>query len=202
MLKGSSAVAGVFLIVSSLGCQELAERVTPDRVSAGLAARQLRGRHNGFKADAVIPLWEVRAKKRLTDNLDLYGRLQLNRGAVEADHPIARGEGEGHLESVGLGLNYYPFETRAIGLDWGAEGYHAAYQMRGGFGPIGDQTSDRFAGLGTNLGLVGEVPLDKKKRWSLVWGAGYNLTATDAHRADVSLDGWYGTLGFQLNLSR
>jgi hypothetical protein len=167
-----------------------------------MSARQLRGSNKGFKVDTVMPVWEVRAKKKLAENWDAYVKGQFNKGAVGAKHPIAEGEGEGYFVGVGGGINYFPFRTRAMGLDAGLEAYHSEYEMRGGFGPIREATSDHFSGGGMNLGAMGEIPLDKKQRWSLVWGAGHNFTVTEAREARVNMSGWYGTIGFQLNLGK
>lgn len=200
MLNGlSRGLATWLLILVCGGCEQIIERVKPERVSAGIVARQLRGSNLGFKVDTVMPVWEVRAKKKLAENLDAYVKGQFNKGAVGAGHPIADGEGKGHFESAGVGLDYFPFKTRALGLEAGMEMYYADYEMRGGLGPIQAATPDSFWGGGGNLGLVGEIPLDKKQRCSLVWGVGHNFTATEAKEARVNMSGWYGGLSLQFS---
>lgn len=200
MLKGLSRWLVMWLLALVCGgCAETFEKLKPDRVSVGVSARQLRGSNKGFKVDTVMPVWEIRAKKKLADNLDAYVRGQFNKGTVSAAHPLFEGEGEGYFAGAGGGINYFPFRTHVIGLDAGLEAYHSGYDMRGGFGPIHETRGGRFSGGGINLGAMGEIPLDKKQRWSLIWGAGHNFTATKAEGARANLSGWYGTVGLQLN---
>lgn len=204
-MKGSGLTRRVFVGLLTLtgtgGCVEILERVKPDRISVGVTARQIEGAYKGFKVKTVMPVWEVRAKKKLADSLDAYGRIQFNQGTLSAQHDILWGKAEGDFESLGVGLNYFPLDTRAIGLEVGLEIFRAEYEMQGGLGPIRQITPDRFWGGGLNLGAVGKISLDKKRRWHFVWGAGYNFTETDARKAKADLDGWYGIVGIEINLT-
>lgn len=193
-------VAG--LLTFSGGCAEIFDRVEPDRVSVGVTARQIEGDYRGLKVKTTMPVWEVRAKKKLIDSrLDAYGRIQFNQGTLKARHNVLEGKSRGYFENVGVGLNYFPLDTRMIGLEVGIETFRAEHKMQGGFGPIRQATSDRFWGGGVNLGTVGEIPLDKGKRWRFVWGAGYNFTDSNSKKARVDLDGWYGIVGIEINLT-
>ncbi len=176
--------------------------ISPDRGSLGLATRQISGKYNGMRAKAVIPLWELRAKQRLTDNLDAYAQLQFNQGGVQATHPVLAGQAEGSFVSGGLGVHYFPITSRVMGLDLGLEAYQARYRMMGRLGPIKLTTPDQFTGLGLNLGAIGEIPISKSKDWRVVWGMGYHFTETFTRRADVDLDGWYGSIGIEITLGR
>lgn len=186
------------------GCQELAERVKPDRVSAGVTARKISGSHQGFHVKAMMPLWEVRAKKQVTKNLDAYARGQWNQGTLRAEHPLLAGQGSGEFASGAVGLDYFPWHSRHFGFEIGEELYYANYQMKGGLGPITQRENDSFLGVGTNLGVLGELPLKKLglEHGTITWGLGYNLTDTQARRSRVSLDGWYWSLGVQVNLGK
>jgi hypothetical protein len=197
--KGLGLLVALWLPVLVNGCGEGTEKLKPDRLSVGITSRQIAGSYQGSKVNTMIPLWEVRAKKAAAKNLDAYARLQLNHGAVTAEHPVYEVKSEGDLESLGFGLNYFPFETRLLGLEAGVEGFRAGYKMRGHLGPIKQVTPDSFWGGGFNLGLVGEVPLTKNERWKLIWGAGHNFTATECGRAEVGLSGLYGTVNIEIN---
>ena len=198
--KGLGTLAVLWLMASVNGCGEVVESIKPDRVSVGMTGRQITGSCQGSKVDTMMPLWEARAKKAAAKNLDTYARLQFNHGALSADHPICSGKAEGDFESLGFGLDYFPFPTRLLGLEMGVEGFRAEYEMRGRLGPIRQATSDSFWGSGFNLGLMGEVPLAKNERWKLVWGAGRNFDAVERGRAKVDLGGWYGTMAIEFNL--
>jgi hypothetical protein len=168
--------------------------------SVGLAARELRGRHAGFRVKTVMPLYELRAKRALGEKLDATAWLQFNEGAVKAEHLFARGKATGTFGAGGVGLDYYPFPSRLFGLSAGLESFAASYRMRGNFGPLGQSESDRFFGFGVRLGFTGEIPLGRASRFHLLWGAGYGLSALQTHSAAVDLDGWYGQVGLRFSL--
>lgn len=207
-VRGLTNLATAGLLLLQIGCAEKLQRGGFDRVSAGVTVRQLKGDHLGFRAKTTFPVAEIRATRKLTDNLDLSIRGQFTSGEVEAGHRTARevlhGQGQGNFEGLGLILTYFPLKTRFIGGEIGIEAYRAEYDMRGWSGRrlVKQTIADRFWGGGVNLGLTGEIPLDQKERWHFVWGGGYLFTATDARKANVDLDGWYGTAAIQVSLSR
>ena len=198
--EGLGTLAALWLLASVNGCGEVVESIKPDRVSVGMTGRQVSGTYQGFEVKTTMPLWELKAKKKLQENLDAYARLQFNHGALSAGHSICSGEAAGTFTSIGFGLNYFPFDTRLFGFEAGVESFQAEYEMRGRLGPIKQVTPDSFWGGGFNLGLVGEVPLTKNERWKLIWGAGYNFTTVESGRAKADLGGCYGGLGIEIGL--
>ena len=199
-VKGMTRIMVVGLLALSGGC---GERLV-DRASIGLAVREMKGGYRGFKVQTVMPVYEVQAKSKLAvnDDLDIYVRGQFGQGEVEAHHQILGGKGEGNFSGIGVGLNYFPFDTCWLGFGLGAEVYRADYRMRGWYGPISQATADRFWGGGANFGMTGEVLMAGNDKRRLVWGAGCNFTKTSSHKAEVDLDGWYGTIALGIDLPR
>jgi len=198
MTKGK--LIAMCLLVFANGCGEVVEALKPDRVSVGITGRQIAGSYQNFKVDTTIPLWELKAKKKLRENLDAYSRLQLNHGALSADHPICSGKTRGTFTSFGFGLDYFPFETRLLGFEVGVESFYADYRMMGRLGPIKETTPGSLWGGGFNPGLVGELPLTKDQRWKLIWGISHNFTATKCRGTKASLGDWSGGVGIEIRL--
>lgn len=155
---------------------------------------------------------EKSCRKKLADSLDAYGRVQFNQGTLSAQHDILWGKAERDFQSFGVGLNYFPLDTRLIGLEVGMEVFRAEYEMQGGLGPIRQITPDRFWGGGANLGAVRKIPLNKRGKWHFIWGAGYNFTPlesrfltgfteTNTRKARVDLGGWYEIIGIEISLT-
>ncbi len=191
---GKCLQMGPCLVLMMAGC-------TPDRASVSLNVRQVKGSHRTLTVNDLIPIGELRLKKKLDERLDAYVKLQYIQGELAARHPIANGDAGGQLMGGGLGLDYFPWpHKRWLGLELGAEFFSADYEMRGRWGPIKLVEPDRLWGAGLNLGLVGEIPLGQSERWRVIWGAGYNLTETNARRARVDLGGWYGLVGLEISL--
>lgn len=190
-------LVAIGLVVPSVRAESPARRIV-----LGTTVRQISGQHQGFETETWIPVWEVRTVEPITDQFDLYGKIQIGHGAVPADHQILAGEAKGDFFAGGIGLNYYPLSTRLVGLDAGMEVFQAKYRMRASYGPLAMDESDRFWGYGANLGLIGQFPLDRQGRWHLVWGVGYSFTDSFAHKASTNLDGWYGLIGISLTLGQ
>jgi hypothetical protein len=177
----------------------------PDWVTIGGAVRQVGLSYLGQRSKILLPVGEVRLIKEFTPHLDGEVRLQfISQPPMMIPTVMVGGvnwdEVTGNFQSFGLGLNYFPWETRAIGVELGAEIFRAEYEIESGVLRI----ADHFWGGGANLGLVGEIPLDQRWKCHLVWGGGYNFTASTSEatieKAEVDLDGWYGTLGIKVRL--
>lgn len=196
-----SGVVGLGCLI--WGCEGKLENLKPDRMSAGVAVRQIRGHRSGFRVESPLPVWQIQAKKKLTERLDAYLQGQYNYGQLSARSSLPGSDGEvrGHFEAVRIGLQYFFDDSHLLGLDWGAEAFHADYDLHGGLGPIKLTTHDELWGGGGNLGAVGEIPLTRDRRFELVWGAGYLFNAADTRRAHADLNSWYVALSFQINLS-
>ena len=193
-VKGLTSGAMIGALVCIVGC---------DRVMVGGAWRHIKAEHEGFKANLVVPVVEVRAEKELTPELDVYLSGQLVVGRANDQDYFLRIEGEGNFESLGLGFDYYPFRTRLIGLEVQAlEIFHAEYEATGKWWVFSRRERDEFSGIGSRVGLTGEFPSAPKDPCRLVWYGGYNFTNTNIGRGriDVDLDGWYVGAGLQFDL--
>src|SRR3989344_8747756 len=173
----------------------------PDRVTVGGGVRQVGLSYLGQRSKILLPVGEVQLTKEITPHLDGEARLQfISQPPMMIPTMMVGGvnwdEVTGNFQGFGLGLNYFPWETRVIGVKFGAETFRAEYRVESGV----LRTTNRFWGGGANLGLVGEVPLDQQWKCHLVWSGGYNFTANTSEatiwKAEVDLDGWYATLGF------
>jgi hypothetical protein len=151
-------------------------------------------------AKTVAPVLDLRAKRELAPNLDLYGRLQFAKGRLDGHHDWLASETSGHFESLGFGLDYYPLSSRRLGVEAGAELFRARHTMRGGWGPVVEVRPDQFWGYGANLGLTGTVPLEPGARWNLFWRAGHNWSVSESHHAKTNLSGWYAVVGVEIEL--
>ena len=172
----------------------------PDRVGVSVSARRAKADLLGLHIDRVVPMAGARAEWDLDKQLTAYLEVMAARGAASDQDPVIHGQVTGHLVSGELGLNYFPWPTRALGLELGLETNYAAYDIQGGWGPVQVELADKLLGVGLNLGLTGEVPLTRDRRWRFFWGAGYHLTETSADRARIDLDGWYGQVGLKISL--
>jgi len=187
-------------VFSCSGCSQIAEKIRPDSVRVGVVARQIKGKYRRFKVRENPCFYRIQGNKKLNDEIDFYARLDYNHGSIDASHDFLDGKVSGHFESLGLGVNYFPFDSRYVGFDLGVEGFYADYGMSGGKFRFRDKTPDSLFGYGFNTGVVGEIPLDKKRRFFISWGAGYNFTDSFVKKANADFDGWYGFLGVGINL--
>jgi hypothetical protein len=192
-------VSALVALTTGLGQVSLSKDV---RLEFGTSVREVRGSHEGFRLHAPLPLWEARIKKSFNEQLDGFVGIALNRGAIGAEHPVLRGQAVGDFGSLSLGLDYYPDRRRLLGFELAGETLFSRYEMRGGFGPCRQRTPDELFGVGTSIGLVGEIPLPfgENHRYRLVWGSGYNFTLTSHHRAASDLSGWYGRIAIHIDL--
>ena len=177
----------------------------PDRVTVGGAVRQVGLCYLGQRSKILLPVGEVRLVKKITPHLDGEARLQfISQPPMMIPTMIVGGVNSdkvtGNFQSFGLGLNYFPWDTRAIGVEGGAEMFRAKYGTEYEVLRI----ADHFWGGGVNLGITGEISLDRRRKGHLVWGGGYNFTENNSEatigKAGVDLDGWYGTLGIKIRL--
>ena len=195
-VKGVTRWAMVGMLLVQVGCTDKLRKEGFDRISVGVATRQARAEYWGMKAKMVLPVAEIRGKKKLTENLDLSLRGQFSAGKIKFMDEL-HGEASWNFESLGLSLDYFPLKTRLLGGEIGMEVYRAEYDISGRLGSVRHQVSGQLWGGGVNLGLVGEIPLDQNDRWRFVWNAGYNLTTTHAEHISADLDGWYAGASLQ-----
>ena len=60
---------------------------------------------------------------------------KYNKGEIAAEHPAFWGDVNGHIESFGIGVNYFPFSD-CWGFEFGGEFFHADFYMNGGLGRL------------------------------------------------------------------
>ena len=177
----------------------------PARVTIGGAVRQAAVSYWGERGKILLPVGEVRLMKEITPHLDAQARLQFISQPPMMIPAVMVGEIDsekikGNFQSFGLGLNYFPLKSRAIGVELGTEIFRGEYEIEYRVFRL----ADRFWGGGVNLGVLGEIPLGQREKCRLIWSGGYNFivspTEATAQKAGVDLDGWYGALGIKIRL--
>ncbi len=194
-VKGLTSGAMMGMVVVITGC---------DRVSLGGVWRQVTGKQNGLKAEVVVPVAELRAKRKLTPKLDGYISGQFAIGKASAQDYLIKVETEGDFESLELGFDYFPLKTRELGLGVGVGIFRAKYEVVGRWEKIGLKQSDQFYGLTFNPALIGEISPISNENYKLVWRVGRHFTQTHIERGEIEVDlgGWYAGIGVEISLNR
>lgn len=189
-VKGLTSGVMIGALALTVGC---------DRISFGGVWRQVQGRKYGLEAELAVPVIEVRAKKELAPQLDTYLSGQFAVGETEAQDYSITLEGEGNLESLGVGFDYFFSKSRRLGLEMGTEVFHAEYGVTGKWGKLRHRESDQFCGYAFNLALIGEIPNNL-----LVWRIGHHFAKTQIEHSEIEVDlnGWYVSLGLEISLKR
>ncbi len=191
---------GWAVALCGIACCGGCDRKDLGKISLGGGVRQVRGEYLIKKTKILLPVAELKWQQEIKKDLDVYARLQAVGVSSNLGETLLGSEAKGEFQSLGIGINYYPFATRLIGLDLGTEIYRGSYRLAEDVGPVHLQIDDNFCGGGANVGGIGELKIGQWQDMELLWASGRNFTDTCGNRGGADLDGWYFILGAKIAL--
>lgn len=174
--------ASIGLGIALAGCAEHA----PERVTVGVGARQIRASRWPVKFDENIPFVRVEGTRGINDELDVKYWVDLIEGEVGAERYKMEGNFVGGAGAFGVGVRYFPFDSRVFGLDAGVETFQVSGSITGDFHGLKDKFSEEFWGYGAHVGATVEFHLFRDKNGSI--SGGYNFTDTFGSNDGVNYD--------------
>lgn len=157
----------------------------------GIGYREVSGDHRVYYVDRMIPFARVQANQELERDIECYVRGDFSCGKVDAAPEFLCGNADGHFESFGTGISYFPMKN--FSFDFGGEIFYAGFDMNFDNGRIKMATPDSVWGWGLNLGATFEKPISKNG--FLFISGGYNLSDNESERCNSDFSGAYGVVG-------
>jgi len=196
MIKSRIKQVGCSLIALVMSCNSF-DDMKIDSFRTGVIVREVNAKYGLFKIKENMPMVRFQMNKKLDDHLDVYGRFDVTRGKFRTSQYFIDGSASGYFESFGLGINYYPLDSRNFSFDFGGEVFHSKVDLSGKLGSI-IKIPDEIWGFGLNFGVSGRLPLSENI--SIIGSVGYNFTDNNSKNVGFDFDGGYLFGGIEIGL--
>ncbi len=181
------------------GCSSIFPQLKPESISTEITRRHIEGRYKPFKVHRTIPFGRIEEEYPLSldPKINTYSRFDFTQGKTGVSRYHVRGEIEGNMQSLGIGIKYYPHPN--LSLNIGAETFRADLNVDANLGPLNYQfTDDNIFGWGASISATANIPLTENITLSLE--AGYNETDNITHYLSFNFDGAYTAIGIKITL--
>ena len=158
-------------------------------------ARQVKGSNLGFGDEKLVPFYRMQANWEVDDKLEIFLRGDFANGELDlSPSHLDDGRVDGNFQSVGAGVNYYPFDHH-FSLNLGVEFFHANFDLEGELWGFNHTTEDSVIGWGASIGVTYELGITPN--FTAGFFVQYNLTDNESRRGSYDFDGFGAGVQFK-----